>query len=1108
MKKKARLQLFILLALASLLLPIISVPEVHATASTVTTSTSTNMIRYPNQRKTFYDRGRYWVFYQNNTAPTRIYYTTSLDGITWETPTLLTSNIVDVGFAVWLDEATHDISYVATFGTLRYRKGNLQPDGTIVWYDSEQTVPYPWISDNWYLRDSDTGLAGTIYDAVNGTYGSANYTTEVVVGTASIGDLFYIDPYANTTSSLGTTEPGAIISKGWRTSQFTKTYSHGGWTPNIRLQVRYTNTFKGRVGIRIWNDTNADLSTATVLKDWTWLNERTYTTSGEEITTNQEIYLPDLTMTNEYMYFEFIFNVTQAGTNADAGFFLRGNDIYARVRANALNQWSSPSYFNIVTDTSDYPYIIAVNYNGFNNTVQVASGSLTNGSWGTTTWVELLEVPYNSNYNTVLAQLGSNKLMAMYQTGYNPIHTRLYDGVSSWASEVNVTNTYLDNPFYKEQWATSSNGSTIHLVYNNQTAGVNGVLRYSNWTEGSGWLTPEAIGGDAVGTKSPSVTLSQNGTLYATWANSTTIMYKRRNPSGGAWDSSVTVLETDSGIQPLLGVQTSFSDYGNRMTVAWTTWTGGGGGYYSVRFSYLPIAPYSFTFYGPYDETTGELIMENVTQQYYEDSPNIVRSIYAQYWEAQTITPQESHDVLFIELLLFRSGSPGQVVLSLRNTTASRPSGADLANSTIDGDSLTTNTNGLWYGFRFNQSYSLVAGVEYAMVIRAPSGSSGNTVNVLAVNPGGYPRGGIVNSGNSGSTWGTPDLTGYDWVFKEISQGVGVTVTAYFTDGTEPEEFVVRETYVFAGRPETHKPEYFSFGISEERQYWLGDDESSGDIYIFDDTLTEYVIEFLDLGGVLNDYSFISAQYYVNGTLRTVEKRKADEENKIHMNLVNGRKYNLVIIDGSSYTFGDLLMTSDTTVLLTIKGLEFPDHILLGYQYVRIWPTRNMTSGTELTINYQDLLNETTQVFVGLYFLNNTQAWNTTQTTDSFVVTWNGMNNETDYYASGTITHTTFGVMSFSNPLPGLLSSSNPFSLDILGTLPFDTAYLIPAFFMLCVAGVFSALNVPAGLFSTIVLAILFGYLGWLPIHIDVLIFVFALVIIFAIARGRRHVIV
>lgn len=337
---------------------------------------------------------------------------------------------------------------------------------------------------------------------------------------------------------------------------------------------------------------------------------------------------------------------------------------------------------------------------------------------------------------------------------------------------------------------------------------------------------------------------------------------------------------------------------------------------------------------------------------------------------------------------------------------------------------------------------------------------------------------------------------------------IGCNVTAYYIDGTVTETFLVNGSYLYESESLL---QYFNFNLTNTRQYWLGSTETSGDIHIFevfDDSTTVYTIAFLDLAGALEDYPFVEAQRYVNGTLYTVEKRKVDVDKKIVMALKNGEKYTIVIQDGSSYTFGDLLMTSTTTITLTLKGVDFPKETLLTYKYVRIYGTRAWgVAGTgNITITYQDTLELTTSVKIDINYKNGTNAYTHTETDDSFNHVWASALNNTDYAVVCTITHERYGSYSWKQYFPRTFSDA-PWGLDWLGTsLPFATSTIIPMFLILFVAGCFSQINAEVGAFSAVVTALILTYMGWINIPAGALVTAFSLVILMAIIYSKRRV--
>ncbi len=335
----------------------------------------------------------------------------------------------------------------------------------------------------------------------------------------------------------------------------------------------------------------------------------------------------------------------------------------------------------------------------------------------------------------------------------------------------------------------------------------------------------------------------------------------------------------------------------------------------------------------------------------------------------------------------------------------------------------------------------------------------------------------------------------------------GVNVTIYFANGTR-ETINVNGTYAYPSLP---KPEYFRFDLAanNDREYWLADSESFADIYIFTDGTNVYDIKFLDLSGALDTYQFVSAKRYVNGTLMAIDKRKVDIEDKVQMALIEGYIYTLILENSASYTYGEFLPTSDTTVELTLTGLEFPQETLLGYTtvYNTISRVHNTPNGT-ITVYYNDTASETTSVFIEITLQNGVQVYNATEVAQIFTHNWNNALNNTDYRVELTITHTVYGTVEKIMSLPGLVNMAGgaaPWSLAFLGNFPFASSSLIPILLILFAAGLFSVVNAPFGALIAVIMAGIFTYWGWLELSQATLITAFALVILFGISYAKRR---
>jgi hypothetical protein len=121
-----------------------------------------------------------------------------------------------------------------------------------------------------------------------------------------------------------------------------------------------------------------------------------------------------------------------------------------------------------------------------------------------------------------------------------------------------------------------------------------------------------------------------------------------------------------------------------------------------------------------------------------------------------------------VKLLLWRTGSPGNVTVSMRPSTG----GADYVSATVNCNSISSSqaspqwvefdwgtplTNEPWYS---GSNY----GTSYYLVVRAPSGDASDCVHWRKINStASYGRGYRFYSSNSGSNWNADGSTLYLW---------------------------------------------------------------------------------------------------------------------------------------------------------------------------------------------------------------------------------------------------------------------------------------------------------------------------------------------------------
>lgn len=339
-----------------------------------------------------------------------------------------------------------------------------------------------------------------------------------------------------------------------------------------------------------------------------------------------------------------------------------------------------------------------------------------------------------------------------------------------------------------------------------------------------------------------------------------------------------------------------------------------------------------------------------------------------------------------------------------------------------------------------------------------------------------------------------------------LFNGETATVTVYYSTDFYSENFTLDESYTFNT---LLVPQFFRiYTTGGTREYWLHPSQDTATIYVSTSaSLTSYTVEFRDLSGILTSYPYVEVYRVIGGSSRIVERRKVDKENKVMVSLKMGERYTLKLSDGlsSSVTYGDVLFTSTTSLTLSVKGTEFPDTIVQGYMYVRVYATRDMSAGT-VTVNYADLMEKTTSVTIYVYFMDNDSiATSDTETASSFVYNWLNADNSTDYYCVVTISHQQFGNMHYRQILPRLFGE-NPWGMPFLGSLPFNTNLLIPTFMAFAIIGVFSRLSLAAGCIVAPATFTLFSYLGWLPISLSVQVIIWALGVMLAIVVAREKV--
>jgi len=152
--------------------------------------------------------------------------------------------------------------------------------------------------------------------------------------------------------------------------------------------------------------------------------------------------------------------------------------------------------------------------------------------------------------------------------------------------------------------------------------------------------------------------------------------------------------------------------------------------------------------------------------QLYESGDDGDFSIYGVYWEAQTFTTNQAHNLEIVEVkcrLVGSAATVGNITIGIRATSGGLPTGADLTSVTFAASDLPTADAWLT---KYLTAQALTAATKYAIVIRA---SNGDGSNYMIWRKDGtaptYAGGARCLSANSGVDW-TEDAN-TDFMFRE-----------------------------------------------------------------------------------------------------------------------------------------------------------------------------------------------------------------------------------------------------------------------------------------------------------------------------------------------------
>ena len=164
-------------------------------------------------------------------------------------------------------------------------------------------------------------------------------------------------------------------------------------------------------------------------------------------------------------------------------------------------------------------------------------------------------------------------------------------------------------------------------------------------------------------------------------------------------------------------------------------------------------------------------------------APGSKKGIYGSHWDAQTFTSDVSGNVVSLILFLDKSGSPGNLVVELRDCTTNVPEtalpGTFLASTTILSTDVTE--AGGAYEVEFSVTPLIEDGTMYSIVSHQESGAgdSQNSYNWYYDDTPGYGSGQAWKSVDSGDSWTGHGFGSHDFTLIISTPGVGYYSSGY-----------------------------------------------------------------------------------------------------------------------------------------------------------------------------------------------------------------------------------------------------------------------------------------------------------------------------------------
>jgi len=540
---------------------------VESASNIVGTATTFATISANHQRKLFYASDYHWAFHCNDS---HILYSTSSDGLTWNTPTVIREGISSSGISVWYDGNVHYAYASAALGSpVVYRRGYIQ-DRRIEW-EAEWTAASGVKGTTYFLTNDEEGLNMWAMKAAAKT--TSDTTLSIRTGTHTNGTYFLFQPGQEIATPQGTSLPVMCTRKGWRTvDKLNATILEGTWKIVVQLVNRAETAHTGRICLRLWKSSEANISQTTAITDWIESKEIAFSPTIQEAKKTTLIQISNMIFKDEFLFIELGWKIETPGSDG-----LTGLKLFCNQESGVTTV--TYEYYNgyCVLDSNGYPWAAYFINDGYYWASCVAKAESLDGS----TWSTPVRISESatSPWRTCILPLNNGKIFAIY-AGTAEVKGRLWNG-TTWGPEENITETSLSQDY---GYSAISHNSDVHLaVLENATYNI---LHYRRSLE-TGWHS-EVLQTNQSSISLPVLSVDKStGNLYCFWLHKNTLYVKKH--VDGAWEDSNSFCTT---FDLPRGISCFYQAWDRKIGVAWVEKSNS---LFKVRYRFLTLSPHVYS---------------------------------------------------------------------------------------------------------------------------------------------------------------------------------------------------------------------------------------------------------------------------------------------------------------------------------------------------------------------------------------------------------------------------------------------------------------------------------------------------------------------------------